>query len=196
MKRMEILSRNVRLLLLVSCTSLLVFNCIQQEGLRSFLADCSVTTSEVKSLLARRGEQHKIEKYQNEIIRLQNELHRAKELQFAVPVNITAYNPVPEQTDDTPFITASADYVRDGIVALSYDLEKTLELEFGDIVVLETRDGEFLGEFEFQDRMNKRWRNKVDIFMWKVKDARKFGKVPGRMYVKRRQSVHRIGKDV
>jgi 3D (Asp-Asp-Asp) domain-containing protein len=185
-----------QLLLLVTCTFFIVLNCIQQQGMLSFLAECRVTNPEVKTLLAIQEEQQKIERYQNDIIRLQNELHEAKELQFAVPVHITAYNPVPGQTDDTPFITASADYVRDGIVALSRDLERTLELEFGDIVVLETRDGEFLGEFEFQDRMNKRWRNKVDIFMWKVKDARKFGKVPGRMYVKRRQSVHRIEKDV
>jgi 3D (Asp-Asp-Asp) domain-containing protein len=196
MKLLKNTSRYGQLLLLITCTFFIVFNCIQQQDMLSFLADGRVTNPEVKTLLAMQEEQQKIEKYQNDIIRLQNELHQAKELQFAVPVHITAYNPVPEQTDDTPFITASADYVRDGIVALSYDLESTLELEFGDIVVLETLDGEFLGEFEFQDRMNKRWRNKVDIFMWKVKDARKFGKVPGRMYVKRRQSVHRIGKDV
>jgi 3D (Asp-Asp-Asp) domain-containing protein len=196
MKLLKNTSRYGQLLLLITCTFFIVFNCIQQQDMLSFLTDGRVTNPEVKTLLAMQDEQQKIEKYQNDIIRLQNELHQAKELQFAVPVHITAYNPVPEQTDDTPFITASADYVRDGIVALSYDLESTLELEFGDIVVLETRDGEFLGEFEFQDRMNTRWRNKVDIFMWKVKDARKFGKVPGRMYVKRRQSVHRIGKDV
>jgi 3D (Asp-Asp-Asp) domain-containing protein len=196
MKLLKNTSRYGQFLLLITCTFFIVFNCIQQQGMLSFLADCRVTNPEVKTLLSIQGEQQKIERYQNDIIRLQNELHQAKELQFAVPVHITAYNPVPGQTDDTPFITASADYVRDGIVALSRDLETTLELEFGDIVVLETRDGEFLGEFEFQDRMNKRWRNKVDIFMWKVKDARKFGKVPGRMYVKRRQSVHRIEKDV
>ncbi len=196
MKLLKNTSRHGQLLLLVTCTFFIVLNCIQQQGLLSFLADCRVTNPEVKTLLAIQGEQQKIEKYQNDIIRLQNELHQAKELQFAVPVHITAYNPVPGQTDDTPFITASADYVRDGIVALSRDLERTLKLDFGDIVVLETRAGEFLGEFEFQDRMNKRWRNKVDIFMWKVKDARKFGKVPGRMYVKRRQSAHRLEKDV
>lgn len=195
---MEILKKitnNGQLMLLVACTFFIVLNSIQQQGLLSSLADCRVASPEVKTLLAMQGEQHKIEKYQNEIIRLQKELHRTKELQFAVPVYITAYNPVPAQTDDTPFITASADYVRDGIVALSQDLEKTLELEFGDIIVLETRNGKFLGEFEFQDRMNKRWRNKVDIFMWKKKDAIKFGKVPGRMYVKRRRSVHRVEKD-
>jgi len=196
MKIQKKISKNGQIILLAICAFFIVVNCIQQQSLFFFLADCRVTNPEVKTLLAIRDEQHKIEKYQNDIIRLQNELHQAKELQFAVPVNITAYNPVPDQTDDTPFITASADYVRDGIVALSYDLERTLELEFGDIVVLETRDGEFLGEFEFQDRMNKRWRNKVDIFMWKVQDAKKFGKVPGRMYVKRRQSVHRVEKDV
>jgi 3D (Asp-Asp-Asp) domain-containing protein len=182
--------------MLIACTFLVVLNCIQQQGLFLSHADGRITNPEVKTLLAMQREQDKIEKYHNDIIQLQNELHQAKELQFAVPVSITAYNPEPDQTDDTPFITASAAHVRDGIVALSYDLERTLELEFGDIVVLETRNGQHLGEFEFQDRMNKRWRNKVDIFMWKLQDAKKFGKVPGRMYVKRRRSVHRIGKDI
>ena len=196
MKTLKKIPKDIHLILLITCTFFIVVNCMQQQGLFFFLADCRVSNPELKNLLAMQDAQHKLEKYQNEIIRLQNELHQAKELQFAVPVYITAYNPVPDQTDDTPFITASDDYVRDGIVALSYDLERTLELEFGDIVVLETRDGEFLGEFEFQDRMNKRWRNKVDIFMWKVQDAKKFGKVHGRMYVKRRQSVHRIEKDI
>jgi len=196
MKTLKRIPKIVQLPLLFTCTLFIVFVCIQQQRLFVYLTNTCATNTEVKTLLTIQGEQRKIEKYQNEIIRLQDELHQAKELQFAVPVSITAYNPVPDQTDDTPFITASADYVRDGIVALSYDLEKTLELEFGDIVVLETINGEFLGEFEFQDRMNKRWRNKVDIFMWKVQDAKKFGNVSGRMYIKRRQSVHRVEKDV
>jgi 3D (Asp-Asp-Asp) domain-containing protein len=163
----ENLIKNSTLTILIICSLFIVLSFIQQRTLLSSLASHKDKNSAIKTLGTLQQQQH-----------------------------ITAYNPVSDQTDDTPFITASADYVRDGIVALSYDLERTLELEFGDIVVLETRDGKFLGEFEFQDRMNKRWRNKVDIFMWKVQDAKKFGKVPGRMYVKRRQSVHRLEKDV
>ena len=195
MKILDNFTQNSKLILLATCTLFIMLSFIQQWNISSSLASHQDTNAEIKSLLTLQQEQQKIENFQNEIIRLQKELHQAKELQFAVPVHITAYNAVPEQTDDTPFITASSEHVRDGIVALSSDLERTLELEFGDIVVLETRDGGFLGEFEFKDRMNKRWRNRVDIFMWKVKDARKFGNVAGRMYVKRRHSVHRIQKD-
>ncbi|MGA2417912.1 MAG: 3D domain-containing protein [Candidatus Staskawiczbacteria bacterium] len=34
-----------------------------------------------------------------------------------IKVVVTAYSSTPDQTDDTPFITASGQYVRDGIVA-------------------------------------------------------------------------------
>jgi len=58
---------------------------------------------------------------------------------------ITGYSSTPDQTDSTPFITASGQKVREGIVANNC-------LPFGTII--ETENGELL---EVQDRMNKRY---------------------------------------
>jgi hypothetical protein len=54
----------------------------------------------------------------------------------AIPVKVTAYNPVRSQTDGSPFITASNKRVRDGMIALSRDLERDLGFRFGDTVYL------------------------------------------------------------
>ncbi len=85
-------------------------------------------------------------------------------------VTVSAYNPLPGQTDSTPLITASNQAVRQGICALSRDLEKWFNLRFGDLIYLEG-----IGTCEFQDRMNKRKRNQVDLFMWNEIDAVEFG---------------------
>ena len=46
-----------------------------------------------------------------------------------IPVTITAYSPRKGETDNTPFITASNKRVREGIIALSRDLEEELSIE-------------------------------------------------------------------
>ena len=95
-----------------------------------------------------------------------------------VPVTVTAYNAVPGQTDSTPFITASNTRVRTGICAVSRDLENRLGLRFGDMLHLEG-----IGPCEFQDRMHRRKRNQVDLFMWKRRDAIRFGRQRSRVLV-------------
>lgn len=67
-------------------------------------------------------------------------------------------------------ITASGRKVREGMVAVSRDLERSLKLDFGDRVLLHG-----LGVFEVQDRMASRQRKKVDVFMNSNKKARRFG---------------------
>ena len=57
---------------------------------------------------------------------------------------ITAYSSTPEETDDTPFITASGQRVRSGIIANNC-------LVFGEMIEM---DGEI---YEVQDRMSKRY---------------------------------------
>ena len=95
----------------------------------------------------------------------------AKSIFGGETVVVTAYSPSIGQCDSTPFITASNTRVRKGIVALSRDLEKRYGLKFGDEIRLRG-----LGVYEFADRMHKRWRNKVDVFMWEKGKAVKFGK--------------------
>lgn len=84
-----------------------------------------------------------------------------------VKVWLTAYSSVPEQTDDTPFITATGNYVRDGVVAANF-------LPFGTKI----RMPELFGEkvFVVEDRMHSRFQNSVDIWFADNEEAKKFGK--------------------
>lgn len=84
-------------------------------------------------------------------------------------VVVTKYNPVPEQCDSDPLITADGSFIdtlalRRGElrwIAVSRDLRE--HFHYGDTVVLETGQGEILGEYVVRDTMNPRWNNRVDI---------------------------------
>ena len=80
---------------------------------------------------------------------------------------ITAYSSTPEQTDSTPFTTASMTQVRDGIVAYNCLPFKT-----------RIRIPELFGQkiFVVEDRMNKKWGcSRIDIWMEETHEAIKFG---------------------
>lgn len=83
-----------------------------------------------------------------------------------IQLHITAYSSTPDQTDDTPFITAAGTHVRDGIVATNalpmYTRVKIPEL-FGEKV------------FVVEDRMNRRFQDRMDIWMPDRAPALKFG---------------------
>ncbi|MEX0877757.1 MAG: hypothetical protein WDZ40_02725 [Candidatus Spechtbacterales bacterium] len=81
-------------------------------------------------------------------------------------VPITAYSSTPDQTDSTPFITASGTRVRDGIVAANF-------LPIG----TQIRIPEYYGDkvFVVEDRMNLRYWEKVDIWMPTRVEALNFG---------------------
>lgn len=81
-------------------------------------------------------------------------------------VRATAYSSTPDQTDDTPFITASGTYVKDGIIAANF-------LPFG----TQIRIPEIYGEkiFVVEDRMNKRYWHNVDIWFPERALAKAFG---------------------
>ncbi|MDX1608211.1 MAG: hypothetical protein R3251_03300 [Candidatus Spechtbacterales bacterium] len=83
---------------------------------------------------------------------------------FWVP--ITAYSSTPDQTDGSPFITASGTRVRDGIVAANF-------LPIGTKI----RIPEYYGDkvFVVEDRMNARYWQKVDIWMPTRSEALRFG---------------------
>ncbi len=83
-------------------------------------------------------------------------------------VTVTAYHNCPGSR--TPGITASGQRVKTGIIALSRDVERNLNLDFGDRVLLHG-----YGVYEFQDRMASRWRQKADIFMDCESKAARFG---------------------
>lgn len=83
-------------------------------------------------------------------------------------VTVTAYS---YSGGQSPYcVTASGKRVKEGMIALSYDVERNLTLQFGDRVLLHG-----LGVFDFQDRMASRWTQKADVFMQSDHKARSFG---------------------
>ncbi len=80
---------------------------------------------------------------------------------------VTAYSSTPEETDDTPFITANGTTVRDGIVAANF-------LEFGTKIKIPEHFGDKV--FEVQDRMHHRFGERVDIWFASKEEATRFGK--------------------
>ena len=81
-------------------------------------------------------------------------------------MRITAYASVPDETDDTPFITANGTHVRDGIVASNI-------LPFGTRIQIPKLFGNKI--FTVEDRMSRRIKNTIDIWMPNVPAAVDFG---------------------
>ena len=81
-------------------------------------------------------------------------------------VLITAYSSTPDQTDSTPFITASGSHVRDGIVACNF-------LSFGTYVRFPDMYGDKI--FVVEDRMAIRNSHKIDIWFNTRWEAKQFG---------------------
>jgi len=81
-------------------------------------------------------------------------------------VIVTAYSSTPDQTDDSPFITANGTFVRDGIVACNF-------LPFG----AKVRFPDFSGDkiYTVTDRMALKNSHKVDIWMESRSLALQFG---------------------
>lgn len=84
-----------------------------------------------------------------------------------IKVIATAYSSTPDQTDDTPFITASGKHVADNIIANNM-------LPFGTKVRIPKLYGNKI--FFVQDRMNKRMSNyQIDLWMPDIESAIRFG---------------------
>ena len=81
-------------------------------------------------------------------------------------ITLTAYASVPNETDSQPFITASDETVADGIVAANF-------LPFGTKIQIPSLFGHKI--FTVEDRTNKRFSGRVDIWMPSVKKATIFG---------------------
>lgn len=90
-------------------------------------------------------------------------------------VTATAYNSLPGQTTrKRPDLTAWGDVLKPGMkaIAVSRDLIKK-GLTHGTRVKIEGLNGTYV----VRDKMHKRWKNKIDIYMGtNVKAARKWGK--------------------
>lgn len=81
-------------------------------------------------------------------------------------VTVTGYSSSYDETDDTPYITASGDFVRDGIVATNF-------LPFGSKIKIPALFGDKV--FVVKDRMNERYFYRVDVWFPSKEDALNFG---------------------
>jgi 3D (Asp-Asp-Asp) domain-containing protein len=103
---------------------------------------------------------------------LEGELLEQKELVSSANVTITCYNSHPSQTDGTPFVTAFNTKTGPGTVAVSRDL---LDKGFTPLSKVWI---EGFGVYTINDIMNKRYTNRVDIWIdqkakaFKKKDVR------------------------
>ena len=91
----------------------------------------------------------------------------------SIVVTATAYNSVPEQTDDQPNVTAWGDQLTPGmkVIAVSRDLIP-LGLDHRAPVSIEGLPGQYL----VLDKMNARWEKRIDIYMGAdLKAARAWG---------------------
>jgi 3D (Asp-Asp-Asp) domain-containing protein len=85
----------------------------------------------------------------------------------------TAYNSMEWQCDSTPWITASGTRCRTGVIAANH-------LPFGTKVLIEGFGPQV---FIVEDRMNRRYASRIDIWMLEYKDALAFGKRKIKYYV-------------
>ena len=89
-------------------------------------------------------------------------------------VTATAYNSLAYQTSSNPHITAFGDSLKPGYryIAVSRDL-----LDSGLVHNTKVKIEGFDSLFTVKDKMNKRWRKRIDIYMGiDVKKAKKWGK--------------------
>lgn len=116
------------------------------------------------------------------LIWLQDE-HRKNPYKGLARILSTAYNSEENQTDSTPFITASGERVQDGTLALSRDMIRaenemmkrmgynpTATIAYGDTI-----DLIYVKRMVVHDTMNKRYTNRADIWMASISDARAWG---------------------
>ena len=172
------MAKNLIIILSIFLNIVFVFHSIQKIDNRLIYARVLKASLEIQELT-------------KEVQQFKESIQNFEDRYIFIPVEISAYNACPKQTDNTPFITASGQRVRHGIVALSRDLEKDYGLVFGDRTPLLG-----IGFFEFQDRMakyskrlKKRIKKSVDIFMWDKKKAKQFGRQKGYLIIDLERNV-------
>ena len=89
--------------------------------------------------------------------------HRNAEI---IEVPITAYSSSVDETDDTPFITASGSYTADGVAAANF-------LPFGTKFRIPKIFGDKI--FVVEDRMHRSYNYRIDIWFPSKEEAIRFG---------------------
>lgn len=83
--------------------------------------------------------------------------------------NVTAYRSVPNQTDDSPYITSIGERVCKDGVAVSQDLLKSKKIKYGDWLYIEG-----IGLKRVNDTMNIRFKNHIDVWVKTYEEEKKF----------------------
>jgi len=99
---------------------------------------------------------------------------RPKYQEHRMEVTATAYNSHVNQTSGDPRITAWGDTLKPGMksIAVSRDL-----IDSGLTSGVEVKIEDLPGTYIVQDKMNRRWKKKIDIYMGEdVQKAREWGK--------------------
>lgn len=81
-------------------------------------------------------------------------------------VKVTAYSSSPDETDDTPNITASGTETRHGVIAANF-------LPFGAKVRIPKHFGDTV--FTVEDRMARRFNDRIDVWFPTKAEAKRFG---------------------
>ncbi len=92
----------------------------------------------------------------------------------SLEVDVSAYNSVPSQTDGLPNLAAWGDTLKPGMkcIAVSRDL-----IGMGLDHDTQVRIHGLEGIYVVKDKMHRRWKNRIDIYMGKnVKEAREWGR--------------------
>lgn len=105
-------------------------------------------------------------------------------------VTATAYNSLAYQTNSNPSITAFGDSLKPGLryIAVSRDL-----LDSGLVHNTKVKIEGFDSLFIVKDKMNRRWRKRIDIYMGTdVRKAKKWGKKKVNIFycVPEKDSIH------
>jgi len=98
----------------------------------------------------------------------------ADEIERSLVVTATAYNSVPEQTNDAPHLAAWGDRITPGmkVIAVSHDL-----IPEGLDRRTPVRIEGFPGVYLVLDKMHERWKKRIDIYMGHdLEAARAWGK--------------------
>ena len=101
-----------------------------------------------------------------EIVQAEVDNYKNKTPKMVRWVTVTAYSSTVDQCDDTPFISANGSWVYDGMVAAN-------SLPFGTKVKLPDHFGDKV--FTVEDRMNKKYNSRVDVWMPTREQAKQFG---------------------
>ena len=121
----------------------------------------------------------KIGRLESENSELRDELSHYNK--YGIEVDVTMYQPVYPQTDDTPNITADGTRIRISkasqykFVALSRNLLKRWggPFDYGDLILIKGT-GHKDGVYQVRDTMNPKWVNVVDILESKGVEPYKF----------------------